>query len=175
MPNWCENRVRARHISKENIDKIQAIATMDDPRLFQLLRPRPVYEDDNWFDWNNRYWGTKWDLTDPVQHCERIDDHTIELHFDTAWSPPIPLYKDMISQGYEINAVYWEPDMAFVGECNPNSEDIYFYADLDIDSIKEHVPNHLIEEFKIIESILENIRFAEEEGTVTDDEVRATI
>ncbi len=41
----------------------------------------------NWYNWNNRVWGTKWDAC----HPEMITDEAGELgySFDTAWSPPI--------------------------------------------------------------------------------------
>ena len=48
------------------------------------------YGYDNWYDWTNANWGTKWD-TD----CEdvSIDDFGgVEYMFDTAWSPPEPIY-----------------------------------------------------------------------------------
>lgn len=40
----------------------------------------------NWYNWNNRYWGTKWDACDP----EMVEDsaNTISYTFNTAWSPP---------------------------------------------------------------------------------------
>lgn len=40
----------------------------------------------NWYPWNNRNWGTKWDAC----HPEMFEDgtNTIGYTFDTAWSPP---------------------------------------------------------------------------------------
>jgi len=44
----------------------------------------------NWYEWNNRNWGTKWDISPDSSHFERNSDTTFTGWFDTAWSPPIP-------------------------------------------------------------------------------------
>lgn len=40
----------------------------------------------NWYNWNIKNWGTKWDV-----EIECIEKNDYELHygFDSAWSPPI--------------------------------------------------------------------------------------
>ena len=41
----------------------------------------------DWYNWNVRTWGTKWDAGDVEIVYE--DDSAIQYKFDTAWSPPI--------------------------------------------------------------------------------------
>lgn len=41
----------------------------------------------NWYDWANRYWGTKWGAYE-VLEPEREDENTIIYRFQSAWSPP---------------------------------------------------------------------------------------
>ena len=41
---------------------------------------------DNWYNFNNREWGTKWDACDANQHTD--EKTTLGYTFNTAWSPP---------------------------------------------------------------------------------------
>lgn len=55
-----------------------------------------LFSGNNWYDWNNREWGTKWDVG--VRDGERYSDTEIREEssgviyyaFQTAWSPAIP-------------------------------------------------------------------------------------
>jgi hypothetical protein len=40
----------------------------------------------------------------------------VALSFDSAWSPPIPVYEKMTEEGYEVEAKYEETGMGFEGE-----------------------------------------------------------
>jgi len=44
------------------------------------------YGADNWYDWHNNNWGTKWNAYDQGE-VEEIDEG-IRYRFDTAWCPP---------------------------------------------------------------------------------------
>lgn len=41
---------------------------------------------DNWYNWNNREWGTKWDACDSYQDTD--EKTALGYTFNTAWSPP---------------------------------------------------------------------------------------
>jgi len=76
------------------------------------------YGYDNWYDWSNKNWGTKWD-TD----CEdvAIDDFgTVEYNFDTAWGPPEPIYNALkeLFPKLEISWFYREDGMQLAGWLN---------------------------------------------------------
>ena len=49
----------------------------------------------NWYDWNVRNWGTKWDVavTDddkyPETELTEEDENSLSYRFNTAWSPPV--------------------------------------------------------------------------------------
>lgn len=47
---------------------------------------RILYGAANWYDWNVKNWGTKWNAMDVT--CNREDDSTVVCDFDTAWSFP---------------------------------------------------------------------------------------
>lgn len=54
------------------------------------------YKGNNWWDFNIREWGTKWDVAvhndDAYPDTEILDESSTIIHykFDTAWSPPVP-------------------------------------------------------------------------------------
>lgn len=57
----------------------------------------------NWYNWNTRNWGTKWDA------CEvEVSDEPgrIVISFDSAWSPPLEVLSQMIEEDYrDLNFV----------------------------------------------------------------------
>lgn len=54
---------------------------------------RSMSEDEDWYHWNCRNWGTKWDVAVsdgdeyPDTRMEWTDDNNVMYHFQTAWSP----------------------------------------------------------------------------------------
>jgi hypothetical protein len=54
----------------------------------------------NWYNWNNREWGTKWDACE-VEVAEEADTF-IHFTFNTAWSPPTPVFEAIAEQHPEI-------------------------------------------------------------------------
>jgi hypothetical protein len=75
---------------------------------FNILRPRPADQDDNWHQWNTENWGTKWDLR---RGAGFVEDETIFLDGRTAWSPPIVLLDYLSDElGFHVEAQHlsWE-------------------------------------------------------------------
>jgi hypothetical protein len=68
---------------------------------------------DNWYDWQTRNWGTKWNAYKQVEHDEN------ELEFDTAWSTPLRAMEHL-SKKYpqvEFQVRYADEDFGYnVGE-----------------------------------------------------------
>ena len=52
------------------------------------------YGFDNWYDWRNHNWGTKWDIRGDCGN-DIIDDDHCTFIFQTAWSPPEPIVKKL--------------------------------------------------------------------------------
>jgi hypothetical protein len=56
----------------------------------------------DWYHWNVRNWGTKWDITlerDHITIDQRNDGHYyFNWYFDTAWSPAVEAYEAMAKQ-----------------------------------------------------------------------------
>jgi len=54
----------------------------------------------NWYNWNSREWGTKWDACDPELTLE--DTSNLHYSFNTAWSPPTEFFEAMVEQHPEL-------------------------------------------------------------------------
>lgn len=143
MPNWCSNSVELFHELKEKVDALEAeLQKGDDAKLFNHLVPSDLKEEDDWYAWNVNNWGTKWDAS--IWDWERINEHTISINFDTAWSPPTALYETICDEEWIVTALYHEPGMGFIGRFENGIDEFYEYDLSDLDSI-ELLPEDVIE------------------------------
>ena len=179
MPNWCSNVINISHPDKAKIDAIEAAARADsDKGILATVLPCPEELNDNdlttwshgpeqearekkkaelkakygyesWYDWNIAHWGTKWDLCEP--HVERIDDNTITITCETAWSPPIAAYESMQAEGYYVQGFYYEGGMCFAGVWEDGTDDCYQEWG-DSQGAKATLPQEVDEMFNISES-----------------------
>jgi hypothetical protein len=110
----------------------------------------------NWYDWCVNEWGTKWDIG---RSSERDNDAVIEgkgkkqfveVSFDSAWSPPVEAYHKLTDMGYQIDAYYYEPGMAFCGSFNDGIEDTY-KIEGNASWARKNIPAHILDAFNIIE------------------------
>ena len=161
MPNWCENKLFARH-DAESLDKLETAFKAQKP--FETFMPIPeglIYEmpkgidpsdlnalQENqeslnqtkygfksWHEWCISNWGTKWDASD-VRISDRYDDW-IEIYFNTAWGPPIGFYKHLETIGFKVRGMYYEPGVGFAGLFE-NGDD-KCWSDLSADDLDPHV------------------------------------
>ena len=74
----------------------------------------------NGYDWANENWGTKWNVSEPEIEDDSEDGLGITYYFNTAWSPPVPIYKALVAKypDAEISWFYDEPGMQFAGYLN---------------------------------------------------------
>jgi hypothetical protein len=85
------------------------------------------FQGNNWYDWNVRNWGTKWDVA--VGDEDKYPDTTMEqaqgsviYSFNTAWSPPTPAittlseqYPDLVFHLFYQEETGWGGDMQVMG------------------------------------------------------------
>ena len=179
MPNWCSNVITISHDDPEMIEKIAAIDGTDkgvlqtlvpcpeellDPDLTTWSRDREEeieakkkaarekYGFESWYDWNIAHWSTKWDLCEP--QFNRIDDNTIQISCETAWSPPLTALERLIEDGYNIRALYYEGGMVFAGIWD-NGVDECYQEWGDSVGAKATLPQELDDMFGISESMAE--------------------
>lgn len=137
MPNWCENTLNVSGPDKEvQKFKLQAKDDSEDNKTaLSLNKLFPMPEElrnttspskepnkeliqkfgfDNWYDWSNHNWGTKWDVT--AELC--IDKpSSLEYYFDSAWAPPIAAFERIskLFPNLQFELHYKEPGMCFQG------------------------------------------------------------
>ena len=178
MPNWVSNGITLRHADPAMIDRVQHPAT--DGLLSEFL-PTPQalidteatwFRDDspraaehklkeeanvakygakNWYDWNIANWGTKWDFE--LENVNRIDEYTISGSFESAWSPPIEAYKKLEELGFEVEAFYHEPGMAFVGKYQGGLDEYVEYNQFTSNTVREAIGAELDDYFCISEML----------------------
>ena len=98
-----------------------------------LKELKQKYGADNWYDWNCKNWGTKWDACEP-NICHNDIDY-FAVSFETAWNPPIN-WIDNIMQDFPdlcFTLEYEEPCMGYGGRLSAQYEVIWddFHWDLD--------------------------------------------
>jgi len=74
------------------------------------------YGVDNWLDWANDNWGTKWDVASDEIETSLEPTHLV-YKFDTAWGPPNGIYEELVNQFPKLTIAwhYHEPDMEVFG------------------------------------------------------------
>ena len=154
MPNWCNNTLTLTHEDPNMIQR--AITAFSEGRLcgeFHPIDPQ-LLEDERWYDWCVTNWGTKWDVggEDGISVQEGIDGTSVQFIFDSAWSPPIELYKHLEeNHGFVVNASYYEPAMGFAGEVLDS--ELFDYVWTDLKEAKEVIPEHIDELYGITADI----------------------
>lgn len=51
-----------------------------------------LHNRNNWYNWNNRNWGCKWDAR---VHFAEAEENMLTYEFDTAWAPPIQVLETL--------------------------------------------------------------------------------
>ena len=142
MPNWCMNTATITG----PIEKLEAIveAIKEDKMLNHMA---PIGEWD--YGAAVESWGTKWDVSGADWDLD-IDTQTLSLNFDTAWGPPTTAYENYTdaNQDVHIEASYYEPGMAFVGQYDSGfGTDDLFDIDFEYEHWVEDIPQDLIDQW----------------------------
>lgn len=170
MPNWCSNFVQIRHADNA---KLQALADAaragnflqsvipcpDELRAEGAVFGKPKETDEefmrkygavNWYEFCVSRWGTKWDVG-----CDRVElsEGLLVLSFDSAWSPPEGVYQELYEQGFDVDAMYYEPGMGFYGRWSEGFGDSTEFGGMTADQLEEIIDPDIEEQFGIVESM----------------------
>lgn len=160
MPNWCANTLNISHEDPAMIER--AKTAYQAGRFLQEFIPFPNGEWD--YNWCVNTWGTKWDVGGEDAHMVEQDANGVVFNFDSAWAPPTSAYEQLMEQGFEIIAYYYEPGMAFCGKWENGDDDYYEYGGMTSDEIADTLPDDLDETFGISEAVAEYEAEQEEEN-----------
>ena len=176
MPNWCSNEITISGDVTKIVQALESIENKEDRNLFKSLIDVPQDEYDNdWYNTNLKYFGTKWDVSHEESDPQEFDGGLV-LTPNTAWSPPIEFCVNLAKKyGVEVELYYYESGMDFCGKTSINSDGTYieedygymeglynFEADyfwMEID----HYVEYAIEEGQSVEEFMEDYEYLSEE------------
>ena len=193
MPNWCNNHLTLTHkdpaMIKRAYDalergeflnefipvpedlKITAGYLGDGEEQKELERKTAEnvekYGYGNWYDFSVGEWGTKWDTGEQGNNDINPNDPTmLTAGFDTAWSPPVRAYEKLSDLGFNVEAMYYEPGMAYCGIWSTENGDEEFNLEgMNSQQVEDELPADLDNMFGISETIREYEAEEEEELT----------
>lgn len=141
MPNWCENKLTIHHPDPALIDR--AVAGFKRGELCGEFIPTPqalkdtvagyvgaekeaafkkqqqenieAYGSKDWYDFQVKHWGVKWDVGGPDDEVRRDSPTKAYFEFNSAWAPPIAFYEKLVELGFKVRAYYVERGMCFHG------------------------------------------------------------
>jgi len=196
MPNWCNNVAIFTHSDPAMIQKIADVVNQQsDTGILQTFIPCPAelldttagsFSDDaqqtalklqeeqnlskygyrNWYDWQVANWGTKWDFCDVG--IVNQEPNSIELSFQTAWSPPTEAYNKLLDLEFDISAYYYEPGMGFCGEWHNGCDESVELEGQTSNSVRSVISPELDNWFAIADSMAEWEAEQEEEEDLTE-------
>ena len=137
MPNWCSNSITVSHTDPAMITKFADACR--EGKLFETFAPLPTKDGEWEYGTAIETWGTKWDINNEDIIINYQKEDVINLHFDTAWSPPITFYEKFIEKyGGEIHATFCEPGNDFIGMYGPEGVKDWSLTDPNVpESLKE--------------------------------------
>jgi hypothetical protein len=84
-----------------------------------------------WYDWNVTNWGTKWDACDT--YVGRTDELNASISFQTAWSPPEPIFRAIAEQFPNLTFdISYEEEQGWGGEWLGSNGTLSFVREWDI-------------------------------------------
>ena len=140
MPNWCENCIEISHDDEKWWDWF-----MSTKFEFQKILPCPpnipgsydgADDEEPWhYNYSSHMWGTKWSVNQeeliPMGGWDEDAKGSMTFGSQTAWGPPLGIYKVLHLFGFKIKASYMEEGMDFCGVwCNHQANE-YFVTDYD--------------------------------------------
>jgi hypothetical protein len=135
-----------------------AIDAFNEGKFCEAFVPLPNGE---WnYDFCVTNWGTKWDVGNDGDGDVVVEGpNTVVFYFDSAWAPPTEAYRAMAAQGFEVEAFYNEPGMAYCGKIVADEDgfddDYREYAGADSDIVRDIIGEELDDQFGISEMMSE--------------------
>lgn len=155
MPNWCMNGATISHDDPKMLKKAKQafdkhsffneyipipkplLETMsgwhNDPEKqaqleAQMALNKEKYGYSSWYEFCVEEWGTKWEVGGGDDSYSEIFGDSMDIAFNSAWTPPLGVYKKMQELGFKITAYYYEPGCGFAGRFDENGD---FYVEFD--------------------------------------------
>ena len=159
MPNWCSNSVILTHDDRAVVDTlVSRLGVEGNDVFFQHVHPMPEGTED-WYSWCVENWGTKWDTS---QLFWSQDDKSLFVTCETAWSPPVGVYRKLEEQGWKVDAMYYETGCVYIGKFRDGQEEDYEW-NFENENSLDHIPEDLLEWSGLSEDLMLYLAEQEEE------------
>ena len=181
MPNWCNNTLYLSHDDDSMIQKVEDAYRADKlisefypcpPELTETISGRAGDSDSyaqqlldfkeqlnlkyfgskNWYDWQVKNWGTKWDIAHDNGGDSDRQQNRIRISFCSAYAPPTGFYDKLIELGFSVSAYYYESGCCFCGQYFEGIDECYEISG-GSEWVKENIPEVIDLEFGISEDM----------------------
>jgi len=114
-------KIKVKTLSGEEME-IEEIADCNNATREMCKDLESRFGHNNWYDWNNWNWGTKWDCSESIYSQEDK-----MLQFETPWSAPVPIHEMMAEMFPDLTfqGTYADEDFGSNAGCIENGA-VYF-------------------------------------------------
>jgi len=108
MPNWVRNHV----VITGPLETLELFVR--EKLSFQKFHPRAEEDYEDWYNWNTKHWGTKWE---PDNMIPFIINERLIVQFDSAWAPPTAffIYLTHFYENVTVTNRFADESFIFVG------------------------------------------------------------
>ena len=119
-PNWSTVPLKGNEITNRYENKPLGMVgelpiieefKLNNGEVMKLSKFKSTNEQDTrWYDWRWEKWDTKWDVPKDDIEITEINNGSIVIGFNTAWSPPIAIYKKLRDKFKDVKIEWWAID-----------------------------------------------------------------
>jgi len=109
-PNWKIVPNHSKYGANGELPIIEELK-LNNGEVMKLSKFKSTNEQDlRWYDWRLQNWDTKWDVPKDDIEITEINNGSIVIGFNTAWSPPIAIYKKLRNKFKDVTIAWWAID-----------------------------------------------------------------
>ena len=119
-PNWPTVPLKGNELTnrydKKPLGMVGELPIIEELKLnngevMKLFKFKSTNEQDTrWYEWRFEKWDTKWDVPKDDIEITEINNGSVVIGFNTAWSPPIAIYKELRNKFKDVKIEWWAID-----------------------------------------------------------------
>ena len=119
-PNWdsvpLKGNEKVSYYQEKSLGKKGELPIIEEHKLkngevMKFFKFKSTNEQDlRWYDWRLQNCDTKWDVPKEDIEITEVNNGHIVISFDTAWSPPIAIYKKLRDKFKDVKIAWWAID-----------------------------------------------------------------
>ena len=109
-PNWKITPNHSKYGAYGELPIIEELK-LNNGEVMKLSKFKSTNEQDlRWYDWRLQNWDTKWDVPKEDIEITEVNNGHIVIGFNTAWSPPISIYRKLFNKFSDVSIEWWARD-----------------------------------------------------------------